>query len=154
MKTFLLVSLLLATQPATSGEFNYAAYKESSISAAGSDLGIDPGADYWLDMGYSKFNTDAIFTGNVRPLQAVTRTLIQKWATAARAGKKTAEMYTSEIEVTQDGTNYWLPIQQALVEPLRHEVKAGTSAHFYVLLVGAHKGVRVFVVNEFNAPKA
>jgi hypothetical protein len=151
MKTLLLLVLLVIAPAALGAEFDYAAYKDSSIAAAGSNLGIDPRADYWLDAAHARYHTVGAFTGKIRPLQPGTRSLLQKWAKAMGHGQDTAALFASEIEVRQDGVTYWLPIQQMLVEPLQREVAPGSRAHLYILLVGAYEQVPVFAVSEFDA---
>ena len=151
MKTLLLCVLLIFTPAVIADEFDYAAYKDSSIAAASSNLEIDPRANYWLDAAHAKYHTIGIFTGHIRPLQLGRRSLLQYWAKAMGHGPETAAMFVSEIEILQDGSIYWLPIQKVLVEPLQHEVALGSRTHLYILLVGAYEQVPVFTVNEFNA---
>ena len=113
MKPLLLAALLLVMQPAHSGDFNYAAYEDSSLSAPGSDLHIPAKAD-WLAVGYMKFHTVAVSTGNIKPLQADSKSLIQRWAAANHQSKTMADVFVSEVEISQGGVNYWLPIQKEL----------------------------------------
>lgn len=151
MKAVLLVCLFLLTSRVShAADFDYGAYKDASIAAAGSDLDIAPEVTWWLDAAHPMFHTVATYTGNVRPIARETKGLIDRWAKAMQHGPQISGLFTSEIEVQQGDTRYWLPIQSQLIKPLREEVRAGQAAHFYILLVGAYKQVPVFIVNEFN----
>ena len=154
MKALLLLwvmGIAILGLPASAQDFDYSAYKDSSIAAAGSDLGIDPETTWWLDAAHAKFHTIATFTGKFRPVEPGTKSLIDKWAVAMGHDPELAAMFSSEIEVSQDGQLYWLPIQKILVEPLKSEVKPGHETHVYIILIGAYKLAPVFGVSEFNA---
>ncbi len=153
MKILVLLWVLVigsAAFPVAAQEFDHSAYKESSIAAAGSDLGIDPRVTWWLDAAHAKFHTIATFTGRFRPVQPGTKSLIDQWAVAMNHDPALAAMFSSEVEVSQDGELHWLPIQEVLVEPLKNEVKVGSKAHLYIILIGAYKLQPVFGVSEFN----
>lgn len=152
MRVFLLSCLLLtvaSTCEAT--DFDYGAYRDSSLAAAGSDPDISPTYTWWLDASHPKYHSVATFTGHVRSVSPETRELIEHWAKSMGHDLATAAMFTSEIEVRQADKTYWLPIQEALIAPIRREVPAGRSVHLYFLLIGAYKGMPVFGINEFDA---
>ena len=142
--------MLLSSVVSYAADFDYGAYKDSSISSAGSDLGIAPGVTWWLDASHPKFHTVATYTGNVRPITSETKQLIERWAKAMQHGPGTVEMFASEIEVQQGGARFWLPVQSQLIEPFQKEIRPGQATHLYILLVGAYKHAPVFIVNEFG----
>jgi hypothetical protein len=53
--------------------------------------------------------------------------------------------------VHQDERDYWLPIQEPVLEWLLKEVKAGGHADFYFMHAGSTPSGNVFVVNEFQS---
>ena len=151
MKALSLACLLfLASGISNAADFDYGSYKDSSIASAGSNLGIAAEVTWWLDAAHPKFHTVATYTGNSRPITAETKELIRHWEKAMQHKAGTSDMFASEIEVEQDGSRYWLPIQSQLVKPLSEEIHPGQATHLYILLVGAYKQAPVFIVNEFN----
>ncbi len=150
MRAILLLAFLIFARPALGGEFDYGAYETAQLDKVAAGLEIDPRVNYWFDAAHPKYHTIATFTGNKRVVAAGVKTYIGKWVGTMGHPSAYAEMFQSEIEVTQGSGTYWLPIQQQLVAPFDQEVPAGAEVHLYVLLMGTYNHVPVFAVSEFN----
>ena len=147
------IALIVLSIPTAcpAGDFDYAAYRIATLSSAGSELGIDPKADWWLDASHPRFHVIASVTGKTRRVRRAHRKLLGLWATTMGHGPQAAASYSVEIQARQGSVLYWLPMQKVLLEPWQREVAPGSPVHLYVLFAGAHKGKPLFVVNEFEA---
>ena len=149
MRRILSLLLLALSMSAIGQEFDYGAYKPAKLSALVADAGAH--ATDWFAEGHPRYQTRATFTGRLRPTPADTRQFIARWVKAMGHPDAYAEVFKQEIELTQDATSYWMPVQDVLVEQLRSEVPADTDVDVYLLLMGSQSDRLVFAVSEFDA---
>jgi hypothetical protein len=152
IKTIVLaLSLAFAITAASADDFDDSSYRAGELVDAVAGLEIDPRADYWLDASHAKYNTDVTFTGAIRPIDLGVKRLIVMWTTALRHPESVSAAFKQEVQVSQDGQTYWMPIQDVLVEPWEEEMHEGSRANVYLLLMGAHERAPVFTIAGFSA---
>ncbi len=64
-------------------------------------------------------------------------------------------MFTEEFLFTEDGIQYWLPVQSVLIKHFENEMHEGDSVDLFAAWIGATfaepgKREHVFLVNEFE----
>lgn len=141
--------LLLLVLSASGQEFDYSAYKPARLSELAAGAGAH--ATDWFAEGHPRYQTRATFTGRLRQTPAETRQFIAGWVKAMGHPDTYAGVFQQEIEITQDATRYWMPVQDVLVEQLQAEVPAGAELDLYLLLMGGQRDRIVFAVSEFDA---
>ncbi len=78
-------------------------------------------------------------TGAIQQVAEPRLTALERWAGTFR-GQDFASRFTHEVEVTAGGQPFWLPWQQALVQPFNDEMRKGGTMSVKVLFAGAIKG--------------
>ena len=142
--------LLVLSLSASAQDFDYGAYKPATLSELVAGAGKHS-AD-WFSEGHPRYQTRATFTGRLRQTPANTRQFILLWVRANGHPDSYAEVFEQEVEITQDATRCWMPVQKVLVDQLQAEVPAGAQVDLYVLLMGGQRDRIVFAVSEFDAP--
>lgn len=151
LQRILLLLFLIFATTAVADEFDHSSYKPAELKLVVADIEIDAQANYWLDASHAKYKTEVTFTGAIRPIDANNKQLITYWVTAMQHSASIPTMFNHEVQVTQAGQTYWMPIQDALVAPWQDEMREGMSAEVYLLLIGAYERVPVFTVAAFTA---
>jgi hypothetical protein len=97
------------------------------------------------------------YTGRSRSISPKRKELIKDWVTTIFGLERRDEylkLYDTEFLFTETLIEYWLPIQNPLIQPLQEELKKGDEVTLYVSWVGARKESGevdwVFFVNEFE----
>jgi hypothetical protein len=126
-------------------------YKPSSLKDAWRAGTILEGSDHTFETTNVKFAVEGTFTGRHREVGTARRQLLRRWAKVLNHPPQVAEMFEHEIEVRSDGELYWLPLQNALLQPFVDEARDGTRLRLFIMYVGATREDRLFVVNEFEA---
>ena len=98
-----------------------------------------------------KYKVGATFRGEVKPLAAESASVLDAWAKVLNISPANRALFSREIMVRQGERDYWLPIQEPVLEWLLKEVKAGGQADFYIMHAGSTPSGNVFVVNEFQS---
>lgn len=88
------------------------------------------------------------YTGEFRPLHADAHSHIATWA-AAVGLPKAPPAFQQELGVLEGRDQYWLPVQDVLVAPMRSELTAGEEIEVFAVLIGSSSGHPIFLVNEF-----
>ena len=149
MRRILPLLLLVLSMSASGQEFDYSAYEPAKLSELAAGAGAH--AIDWFAEGHPRYQTRATFTGRLRPTPANTKQYIVRWVKAKGHPDAYANVFQQEIEISQDATRYWIPIQDVLVEQLQAEVPAGTEVDLYLLMMGGQRDRLVFAVSEFDA---
>ena len=153
-KLLLALALVFAAAPAPAAaadEFDHASYKPAQLADVAAGMEIDPRANYWLDASHAKYRAEVTFTGAIRPIAPGVKQLITYWAKALQHPESVPAVFNHEVRVIQAGRTYWMPIQDVLLAPWREEMRAGSEAEVYVLLMGAFERAPVFTVASFSA---
>ncbi len=151
MKNILLSILLTFAISAQAGEFDYSSYKATELLPVVAEMEIDPRANYWLDVSHAKYKTEVTFTGAIRPIDANVKQLITYWAKALQHPDSIPAVFNHEVQVTQAGQTYWMPIQDVLFVPWQEEMLKGMKAEVHLLLMGAYDRAPVFTIASFSA---
>ena len=149
MRRFALLLLIFACSSAAGQEFDYDAYRPILLADVPAEL--PQHSAEWLAEGQSRFRTQVVFTGHFRPLSTRRKLFIGKWFAAMNYPATDAAVFEQEVEVTQGGTVYRMPIQAVLVDQLKSEAPAGSSVELYFVLMGSENKELVFAVSEFDA---
>jgi hypothetical protein len=99
------------------------------------------------------------YTGKSRPISKTKKELLQNWAqTFTGDGKQYAAMYEEDLLFTEDGVEYWLPVQKKVIPHFAKELKAGEDVDVYLVRAGGVCIKKVcdwfFLVEEFQKPPA
>ena len=151
MQKLLLALALVFATAAAADEFDHASYKPAELADVAAGMEIDPRANYWLDASHAKYRAEVTYTGAMRPINPQVKQLITYWAKALQHPESVPAVFNHEVEVAQAGQTYWMPIQDVLVAPWQEEMRAGTEAEVYLLLMGAYQRAPVFTVASFSA---
>ena len=146
--TMSLLLLLLSTS-AAGQEFNYDAYKPAALTQIAASHPAQS-AD-WFAEGHPRYRTRVTFSGHVRPMAEDLRKFVGCWVKAMGHPAAYADIFQQEIEVSQDGVSYWMPVEDVLVEQLQAEVLPGAEVDLYLLLMGGRRDRIVLAVSEFDA---
>jgi hypothetical protein len=147
---FLFALAATALAGAHAGDFDYKAYRPSSMSGAVAEHQKNPAVDFLVETGNFKYAVGGTYTGRHRETATPTRELIRRWVKALRQPKEYETLFDHEVEVESGGKKYWLPIQNPMVQSFASEVQAGGSVKLYIMLLGATKDTWVFAINEFQ----
>jgi hypothetical protein len=98
------------------------------------------------------------YTGKSRRISETKKGFLQNWAqTFTGDGVKYAAMYEEDLLFTEDGVEYWLPVQKRVIPHFAKELKEGDAVDLYLVRAG---GVCVkkacdwfFLVEEFQKPQ-
>jgi hypothetical protein len=135
---------------AHAGDFDYKAYRPSSLTDAVAEHHKNPAVDFLVETGNFKYAVGGTYTGRHRQTAAPTKELIRRWVKALRHPKEYETLFEHEVEVESGGKKYWFPIQNPMVQSFASEVRADSSVKVYIMLLGATKDTWVFAINEFQ----
>lgn len=89
------------------------------------------------------------FTGKTRPIGKSNQKVIEQFA-ATNSRDDIIDLFQIEIEVVEDSTTYWLPIQKSLTEDLYEYTNNGNLlVDLFVTYIGHTSDSITFLVNEF-----
>lgn len=148
---FLVLTFAFFCSVSIADDFNYGAYKPTTITSAFKTAHVIPGSDYSFEGAVIKQKVEVTFTGQHRLIIPEVQSFIAKWVKVHGHPKEFAQLYEYEIEVKGiDKVKHWLPLQNPLVEPFGNEVKEKSKVNLYILYIGAYNQHKVFLVNAFN----
>jgi len=96
------------------------------------------------------------YTGQFRGISQKRKELLKNWLTKTYGlnREEYLKLFDTEFLFTENLVEYWLPIQNPLIQPLKEELKKGEEVVLYVAWIGARKESDkidwVFLVNEFE----
>lgn len=154
-------ALLAAAAPPAAAQQGWSRYKIGRIADVWAERQgeletfLRPGSPEYALSGRD-FATKArvTYTGRSRPLTSPAGRVIALWLRAFGGDVNDAALFQSELLFREDGTDFWLPVQDPLVPHFAEEVRPGDAVTLYVIYIGAlrHDGrlLGVFLVNEFE----
>jgi hypothetical protein len=97
-----------------------------------------------------------VYTGRVRPVSPEGAAVISAWVKAVREDSANVLSYFErEVLFTEDGVEFWIPVQEPLIATMEAEVGPGNPVVVFATWMGAfRRGAAlqsVFAVNEFDA---
>ncbi|HEV7906118.1 MAG TPA: hypothetical protein VGO96_19915 [Pyrinomonadaceae bacterium] len=98
------------------------------------------------------------YTGKSRPVSKTKKELLANWAqTFTGNGEQYAAMYEEDLLFTEDGVEYWLPVQKKVIPHFTKELKEGDEVDLYLVRAGGVCVKKVcdwfFLVEEFQKPE-
>ena len=105
--------------------------------------------------GSTTIRARMIYVGRSRPIPDDKRSLIKLWMQSNRYSEEVFQMFVEEFLFSEDGVEYWLPVQSVLIPHFKKEMRKGESLDLFTAWIGvtfAEPGKRkhVFLVNEFE----
>ncbi len=98
-----------------------------------------------------------IYTGEFRQVPDLHQTMLTLWLGTVAPNLTDAqqkELFKTEVLFTDSGNEYWMPIQEPVLDYMKDEYKAGEEVVLYILWIGVTKGAEapeyVFVINEYE----
>src|SRR5258705_7295884 len=96
-----------------------------------------------------------IYGGRSRPIPDDKRSLIKLWMQSNRYSEEAFQTFAEEYLFSEDGIEYWLPVQSVLIPHFKTEMRKGQSLNLFTAWIGvtfaeAGKRQHVFLVNEFE----
>lgn len=98
-----------------------------------------------------------IYTGEFREISTEHQLVMDFWAKPFESRHEFAGLFKKEARFLEGNTEYWIPVQDALIPYLENELEVNGKAIIYVLWIGAsmkstvENADRVFLLNEFRA---
>jgi hypothetical protein len=150
-RIILLVPALLSfAAHAAAAEFPWTDYKPFTIAKAIADLSAIPPATEYFDGGNLKYVVRVVFTGTKRQLSPDVKSFLTRWGVAF-SHNDVVPLFKQEILVREQDKDYWLPIQESLVQPLVNAPPRAQALDLCVLVAGKTKGGQfVLLICEFN----
>ena len=96
------------------------------------------------------------YTGQSRSISPKRKEIISNWFTVTYPDRRDEyfKLLDTEFLFTETLIEYWMPVQNPLIQPLQEELKKGDDVTLYVAWVGARKESGkvdwVFLVNGFE----
>jgi len=98
------------------------------------------------------------YTGSTRLISQTKKDFLLQWAQMYAANpEEYAKLYEVDMLVTEDGVEYWLPVQKRGLPHFEKELKKGEAVDLYLIRVG---GIRteskwdwLLLIEEFQKPK-
>lgn len=112
-----------------------------------------------VDLGSDPVRALVIYTGRSRPTSTAKQRFIAFYMESI-GRPEAAQSFLTEMLFVEDGVNFWLPVQDVLLQYFRKELRRGDSITLFADWIGttypAHgkKGLHVFLINEFSKIKA
>jgi hypothetical protein len=103
-----------------------------------------------VDAAGRKFKAPAVWSGDLRPIEAKTALLLATYIKALRLNVDPASLFKNEVRVSDGVADYWLPIQEQILPMFKKEVGKEGSALLYVAFIGCYKDRVVVTINEFQ----
>ncbi|WP_069130612.1 hypothetical protein [Rhodohalobacter halophilus] len=90
------------------------------------------------------------FTGRVREMPEERKSMIDIWLTQLGHQEEVKNLFQNEFEVRENGVEYWVAIQNSLLQPLIEETNEGLyPTDLFLNIVGEIDSEPVLVCNEF-----
>lgn len=98
------------------------------------------------------------YTGKSRPVSDVKKEFLRKWAqTFSQDSDEYAALYERDYLFTEDGAEFWLPVQKQVSSYFTKELKENDEVDIYIVRAGGVCSKKVcdwlFLVEEFQKPK-
>jgi len=95
-----------------------------------------------------------LYTAQQRPLNKERKYFISQFFKSVNHAEL-ADLFISEFLFKEGSVQYWLPVQEQLIEHFKRELKSGDKAVLFVNWIGAYnrngKVDWIFLVNEFES---
>jgi hypothetical protein len=152
---FAAAALALALAVPASADFDFTAYRPTTLAAVAARVAKEhPEVLRDNDVAFhpaERYRVAVAYRGKKRAIDWMVREVFIAGWCKSFSQPHLKDLFQREIEVTEAGRSYWLPIQDSLVDALDQEVKPGAPADLYVVYAGTAGKRQVFLVMEFQA---
>lgn len=157
-----LLALLALTAPAQAADFPYDNFARSTLAAITGEWneGLRPDAkpgSVTIIANIQRNVVHVVYTGEHRPVDSATAGFIAKYQTAVNAQNDLASLYRDEYRFSENGQDYWLPVQAPVAKYFAGELKPGGEVDLYIVAAGGVREVSdwkwVLTVEEFDSGK-
>ena len=107
-----------------------------------SDLVITAGLPYRVEV---------VFSGRFREISPARAFFIEQWLKSNGLDPASKQLFDTEMRVMEGKTEFWLPVQKALIPHSKKEVARNKPVTLFVVWPGKTGADSVFLVNEFEA---
>lgn len=120
----------------------------------------DPKKDSAIVLSYNSYQSrvKVVYTGESRKVSPQRKEVIDFWLGTFSKPKELLDLYENEYLFTEDGAEYWLPVQKTVAVYFSKELKKGNTVTLFVAWLGGRYEPNgfdhVFLVNEFEAVKS
>jgi hypothetical protein len=110
----------------------------------------------WIILSADTFPSQVVvvYTGSVRKVSDEKKEVIAAWLRVFVKPAEYLNLFESEYLFTENGKEYWLPVQKQVASYFEKELRKSDKVTLYVAWVGARKDSakieHVFLVNEFE----
>jgi hypothetical protein len=104
-------------------QFPYADYHPTTLTREIKAYPHDPRADFWTEHADLRYRVRVTVPGKSRPLTPLVGKVLDRWVRANGHGPSIRAVFLHEILVLEAKTEYWLPVQEPLRQPLANEVR-------------------------------
>jgi hypothetical protein len=145
----------LAQQQGNDPWAKYIPRKLSEVVKANDSADMQQDQGVAIVLGSAPFKARLIYTGQARPIVDDKRSLIKLWMQSNKYSEEHFQMFAEEFLFTEDGVEYWLPVQKVLIPHFKREMSKGESLDLFAAWIGVtfaepDKRQHVFLVNEFE----
>ena len=145
------LSVLICTMASSSSfAIDESLFSEISLAAFEKTHPFPKKEEFQIDTSVHGLKTEALFTGNTRPLSKEKRKALNFLSSIQKENKKLFLLYEDEIEVVQDDKTFWIPVQRQLLPVMKHELKDDQSIWLYVRYMGAAGADRIYLMIHFS----
>jgi len=144
---FLVAAALATTSGLGAAEaFDPARYQPGRLSDVAS---VVPPAGASLTLPDFPIRARVQYLSDFRPLPEDSQRHIEAWAEAMGI-PEAPSAFRREVKVSESGTEYWLPVQEALVQKMTSELRSRDTIEVFAIHIGHTSGRPIFLVNAFD----
>lgn len=100
------------------------------------------------------------YTSKIRTMSQTKKDTVKMWAQTMSVpnAEEYAAMYEEDVLFTENGVEYWLPVQKKVLPHFAKELKEGEDVNLYIVRAGGICSKKLcdwlFLVEEFQKPRA
>ena len=125
-------------------------YKQVSVAQAWAETVVIKGTDYTIETANYKYVVETIYTGKHREIAPDRKELFRRWTKSLRHPEEYAQLCDHEIQIRDGKQEYWVPLQNALLNPFVAEAKTNSRLRLHLMYIGAKGNDRVFMITRFQ----
>lgn len=146
--------LLLSTIVGLAGNWDrYVRRPIADVVTANLETLESSSVQYFFSASDFATRTTVVYRGEVRAMSERRSEFVDSYWGKMRGRPDVAALFRNEILCQEGDTEYWLPIQEQVLEYLKHEAENGSRLDLFVIWAGAinveEPAEWVFLVNEF-----
>ncbi len=131
-------------------------FPKAVFDAEGKPLPVPGIPDFMFSPDFLHSQVRVRFMNKVRPIQAETKDVLNKWKTTFNIDDKLLGLFVSEYLFTECNREYWIAVQKQVADYFPKELKTGDMVTLYLIRAAGRKSKdgktfeMLFLVNEFE----